>query len=116
MSEPSSTGERAQYRVGFQPKAFADLEAAFDYILTRSGSAEQARQWLTGLLDAGHSLERFPNSHGYARENGLLPYPLRQLIYGAYRLIYSVDEDARYVRILRVRHAARRSADRHDLE
>jgi plasmid stabilization system protein ParE len=105
-----------RYRVGFEPRALADLEAAFDYILNESQSREQAGAWLEGLLTAGESLELLPHGHGYARENGLLPLTLRQLHYKSHRLIYSVDDTARYVRILRVRHAAMRPASTGDLE
>ena len=45
-----------------------------------------------------------------------MPGTLRQLEYGSYRMIYNVDDAARYVRILRVRHAAMRPATRRELE
>lgn len=110
MSTSRPKDEAVRYRVGFESKALDDLDAAFDYIMAKSRLNDQAAAWLTGLLEAGQSLELFPHGHGYARENGQLPQVLRQLCYGSHRLIYSVHDTARYVRIIRVRHAAMRPA------
>ena len=104
------------YRVIFLDRALGDLDAAFDYILNESQSKEVAVAWLEGVIAAADSLEVFPHRCGYAREDGLLPQTLRQLIHDSYRLIYSVDDRTRIVRVYRVRHAAMRPATRRDLE
>ena len=105
------------YRAFFGDRALEDLETTFDYIFNESQSKETATAWLEGVIDSKEVLADMPYGFGFAREDGVLPRtPLRQLIYGSYRLIYSVDDDARRVRILRVRHAAMRPATRRDLE
>jgi plasmid stabilization system protein ParE len=68
-----------------------------------------AIRWLERLQRAIESLQSMPNRCGYARENDLLGEKLRQYIYKSYRIIFQVDEAAGIVRILHVRHAARRA-------
>ena len=105
-----------RYDVSWGDRALDDLDAIFDYIAVQSQSKERATAWLEGVVDAKQVLADVPNGFGFARENGTMPTTLRQLIYGSHRLIYTVDEAARLVIILRVRHAAMRPASRDDLK
>lgn len=99
-----------KYRVEVTSAATADIEAAYLYI--QRDSPENARNWRLGLYSAAASLEQFPHGCGFALENDVLPFDVRQKLYGNYRILFTVDETK--VVILRVRHAARLPLRRDD--
>jgi len=51
-----------------------------------------------------------------APEDEVLRCDLRQLLYGNYRILFTVSDATRTVFVLHVRHAARQSADSAELE
>ena len=55
------------------------------------------------------SLSVLPATSGSAREAETLAADLRQLLFRSYRIIFRIEEDAAVVRVLHVRHAARRT-------
>ena len=55
-------------------------------------------------LDAAATLEAFPGRCRLAPENGPFEFEIRQLLYGNYRLLFTVRDDT--VVILHVRHRA----------
>jgi plasmid stabilization system protein ParE len=69
-----------------------------------------AERWLDGIEDAILSLREFPNRCPLARESREFPEEIRQFLYGRragkYRILFVIRNDE--VRILHVRHGARR--------
>lgn len=77
---------------------------------TEHYSALQADRWYTAFLGAISSLEVNPLRCPIARENGKVPYELRQLAFGlgrrlTHRAVWTIRGNA--VVILSVRHLAR---------
>ena len=79
------------------------LEAA-EYIARDSDVA--ANRWMDGLIGVMESLSKMPRRCAIAREQAAFEIELRNLIYHSHRIIFTITEDC--VRILHVRHAARR--------
>lgn len=92
------------FRVVMTPSADADVDDAFACIHQRS--PRNADRWLAGLEEAFRSLRRFPKRGARAPESQFLQQDLRQLVYKSHRIIYRVEPGV--VRVLFVRHAARR--------
>jgi plasmid stabilization system protein ParE len=100
------------HKVLLTPKATEDAEAIYRWI---AGDApDTAVDWYHGLLDALASLDALPNRCPLAREARTLRRDVRQLLYGNYRILFIID--GKVVRILRVRHGARRDLRRKDFE
>jgi len=93
-----------RYRVEFSTKVEAEILASAAYIA--GDSPENAAAWLDGIYEAIASLSRLPKRCGLIREHEEFSVELRELIYKSHRIIFTVDADK--VRILHVRHSARR--------
>ncbi len=97
-----------KYRVEITDTAWAELQAAYEWLTERAPGA--ARRWRDSLLQAVAKLESHPGRYPLAPESDYLGGNVRQLLYGkrrgVYRVLYRVDADCVYV--LRVRHGARR--------
>jgi len=61
-------------------------------------------EWRKGLLTAAQTLDLFPGRCPLAPESGS-ELEIRQLIYGAYRVLFTVAKDT--VHVLHIRHGAR---------
>jgi plasmid stabilization system protein ParE len=90
----------------------ADGEADQAYLWLSQRSPELAARWYQGLLEAYETLSEYPERCPLAPENAAFPdVEVRQLLYGrgrnAYRIRFCIVP-ADTVRILHVRHAARR--------
>ena|ERR1700722_6556697 len=72
-------------------------------------SPANAARWFERLNEAVDSLDLFPHRCGRARESDFLRLDLRQYIYGSYRIVFSIEEEAKIVRILYIRHGAQRA-------
>ena len=96
------------YRVEFTARAARDLEHLDDQINAAESIA--AARWFNKLEEAVYTLERFARRCPRAPESTRAKRRLRNLPYGrtphVYRVIYEIDEDARDVRILTIRHGA----------
>ena len=92
------------YRVEITARAKRDLSSIRAYI--HAEITPQAAVWLAGLEEAILSLEELPK-----RGTALKGTSYRQLLYGSvphtYRILYRVDERARSVFVMHVRHGAR---------
>lgn len=84
--------------------ALADTNLEEIYLRIRKDSPSRAAEWRKGLLEAAQTLERFPERCPLAPESGP-ELAIRQLIYGAYRVLFTVAKDTVYV--LHIRHGAR---------
>ena len=82
------------------------LREAFHYIYQRAPL--NAGRWLNGIRDAIETLEAFPTRCGIAPEGKFVDAELRHLLFKSHRIIFEVDEQARKVRILYVRHGSMR--------
>jgi plasmid stabilization system protein ParE len=68
-----------------------------------------AARWYDGLETAIHSLRHLPARCAIAPESQYLGAEFRHFIYKSHRIIFRVDEIARVVRVLHIRHGARRA-------
>jgi plasmid stabilization system protein ParE len=93
------------YGVIVQPRAERDIEQAHQYLLNHA-PATTADRWLNGILEAILSLEEMPSRCAVAPESEHVPRVVRHLLHEDYRIIFLVQE--RHVRVLTVRHSARK--------
>lgn len=91
------------YRVEPTDKALVDAGEAYFWI--NDQSEEAALSWYEGLMKAFRSLETNPLRCPLASESVFFEEEIRQLIYGKYRVLFTVKGEMVYV--LRVRHSAR---------
>lgn len=84
--------------------AEADLDTIYLHI--REDSPTRAAAWRQGLLQAAQALEEFPLRCPLAPESSDV-LEIRQLLYGPYRVLFTVTRDTVY--ILHIRHSARES-------
>jgi plasmid stabilization system protein ParE len=95
-----------RYRVDLSETA--ELEADEIFIWMNRHSPSRAIKWYRGFLDACNSLSEFPFRFEALPNRA----DLRRLLYGKYRIIYSVvephlEEEEATVRILHIYHGAR---------
>jgi plasmid stabilization system protein ParE len=95
-----------RYRVIVTPEAQQSISTYYDYIA--ASSPMNAGKWATGLYRKIDRLELFPRGLGTAREQPFFDAELRQLIYKSHRIIYTIDDKAKAVIVVQVRHAKRR--------
>ena len=90
---------------GVEPtnKALTDAGEAYFWINEQSEGA--ALRWYEGLMKAFRSLEKNPLRCPLAPESASFEEEIRQLIYGKYRILFTVEGETVFV--LRVRHGAR---------
>jgi plasmid stabilization system protein ParE len=90
------------------PAAETELEQA--YLWLRERNPDAAAAWFNGVLDSILKLETLPDRCPLAPESHAFDHEIRQLLYGkrqhAYRILYDIRGET--VRILHVRHGARR--------
>jgi len=94
-------------RVEFSRRATRDLSALADYIRPRNASA--ALKVRTAILASIHSLAVFPYAGRAQSTEGVRKLVVRSYPYLVY---FVVDAEADVVRIVTIRHAARRRAHR----
>ena len=92
--------------------ALADANLEEIYLRIRDDSPGRAAEWRQGLLKAAEALNQFPNRCPLAPENGPT-IEIRQLVYGAYRILFTVAKDTVYVHI---RHGARQPLRSEDMD
>ena len=83
-------------------KALVDAGEAYFWISEQSEGA--ALRWYEGLMKAFRSLEKNPLRCPLAPESAFFEEEIRQLIYGKYRILFTVEGETVFV--LRVRHGA----------
>lgn len=100
-----------RYSVRVAAPAASEIEAVYLYI--REDSPMNAANWRLGLAEAAESLKTLPKRCGLAPENGSFEFEIRQLIYGTYRVLFTIRADE--VVILHVRHGARERMSRDEI-
>jgi len=108
-----------KYRIVLAPVAEEDVGSAVEYL--EEQAPEKCREWLASLRKALESLEVRPERCPLAPENGLWGTEvLHQLLFdrypSKYRVIFTIDEATTEVRILNIRHGARRYLHEDDEE
>ena len=98
------------YRVEIARNAEADLEELYLWVVARA--PQQGAKWFNGLEQAVLSLDRHPKRCPVAPESIDPDHPVRVLSYGrkprVYRIFFTVNVEARLVRVVHVRRGARR--------
>jgi toxin ParE1/3/4 len=94
------------YRVELTARASRNLKRIFRHI--NAESSPRAFAWFNELEAAVLSLDQHPERSPVTPENRTL----RHLLFGktpnVYRIIFAIDARARVVRVLHIRHGARR--------
>ena len=97
------------YRVEIARRAEADLEELYLWVIARA--PQQGARWFNSLERAVLSLDQHPKRCPVAPESFDPNRPVRVLLYGrkphAYRIFFSIDDDADIVRVVHVRRGAR---------
>lgn len=100
------------YRVIITPRAGRDLEAIYDHIA--HDSEQNAASMVTRILDELEPLRQLPHRKVVERQNHKLRHPVRSIPVPPYVVYSRVLDDDRIVRVLHVRHGARRPPRRFD--
>ena len=103
-----SSGDTVAYRVVLADAAKADVHLIYDWVLERAPI--RGPEWFDDLMDCLYSLEQLPYRCPLAREAAEMKRDVRCLHFGrrrhTYRILYEIDEAARTVTILHIRHGA----------
>lgn len=83
----------------------AQVDAGESYFWLNEHSPEAALRWYEGLIKAFRSLETNPLRCPLARESVFFAEEIRQLLYGKFRILFTVKSNTVYV--LHVRHGTR---------
>ena len=92
------------YTVEFSERALRDIDEIVAYIHTDSPVA--ATRWRQRLEEKSATLRQMPRVCGLAPESDVARFEVRQLLYGRYRVLFTIREQT--VFILTIRHGARR--------
>ena len=92
------------YGVITEPQAESDVAEAYRWIAKES--PVNAARWTQSIQNAMNSLEHFPQRCPLAPETEAFAREIRQLVYGNYRILFTIQATTVYV--LHVRHGARR--------
>ncbi len=101
------------YRIRVTSMARDDIRDYARYILEQEEVTEPAKRWMKGAYEAIASLKDMPSGCPAIEERRGLELPLRQAHYHSHRIIFTIDEEAREVVVLRVFHGARRLKPNH---
>lgn len=80
------------YTVILTQNAQREMDISYYWGCDKWGKA-QAKKWYRGLMRAVLGLEHFPERQPLAPESEDTGLPLRQLIYGRYRILFIVEQN-----------------------
>lgn len=100
------------YHLIMSPQAAADLQAIHEYISL--DSPQNAARVVGRILDAIDKLEIVPHRTMVERQSRKIKHPVRSLPIKPYIVYFRVIDERQEVRILTVRHGARRRPTRFD--
>ena len=92
------------FKVQITEQAATELDEVYEWIA--ADSPEQAVIWFNGLVEVSESLSTNPERCTRAPESNEIDREIRQLLYGKYRILFTIREDTVY--LLHVRHGVRR--------
>lgn len=90
------------FKVEFTYQAETDADIAYDWIFKKSPT--NAYNWFEGLLQAIDNLHYLPERCPIAPESEEVGQEIRQLLYGKFRILFSIESQTVFV--LHVRHGA----------
>ncbi len=93
------------YAAVVESSARQDIDDAYRW-MAQNISPESGALWYLDIYGAMDSLKNFPARCGLAIENQFFKEEIRQLICGKYRILFEIDGEI--VRVLHVRHSARK--------
>lgn len=93
------------YDAVVESSARKNIDDAFRWMAEKI-SPESATLWYLDIYGAMDSLKDCPARCGLAIENQFFKEEIRQLICGKYRILFEIDGET--VRVLHVRHSARK--------
>ncbi|MEZ6147605.1 MAG: type II toxin-antitoxin system RelE/ParE family toxin [Planctomycetaceae bacterium] len=107
-----------KYTVVMTPQASHELEGMADW-WAENRFREQAGRWYTGISDEIDRLSENPQRWALSKESDDFPFELRELHFGlgrrpTHRALFTIAEE--FVVILTIRHTARDSLTRDDIE
>lgn len=91
------------YTIEFSNRSRRDLDEIVAYI--QADSPIDATRWRQRLQQKMMSLLTMPEACGFAPENTASHHEIRQMLYGHYRVLFTIREQI--VFILTIRHGAR---------
>ncbi|HEX4125649.1 MAG TPA: type II toxin-antitoxin system RelE/ParE family toxin [Tepidisphaeraceae bacterium] len=100
------------YRLIIAPRAAFELAQIHDYIAKRSPQA--ATTMVTRILDGLERLCEVPHRTQVLSQPLGLKHPVRSLAIGPYLIYFRALDSERVVRVLRIRHGARRQPRKFD--
>ncbi len=90
-----------QFRVRYSPQTISDLNGSYEWAIGKWG-LERAQKWLDEVeFSVGRSLSLFPTAHPIAPESKEFDIEIRQMIFGRYRVLFTID--GMTVKVLRIR-------------
>ena len=92
------------YQIEWSTKAELDVDRVLLWFQGQRAS-DAAAHWLKGLREQVRSLQNNPERCPMASEAEDVGLPIRELLFGRYRILFQVEGDI--VRISHVRHSAR---------
>jgi plasmid stabilization system protein ParE len=98
------------YRVIVSPEAFGNMDGVIDYIALQSPA--NAAKVIDRLWDAMQGLKALPHRYGVVSARRQPKRAVRRMTVAPYLVYYRVDDAARVVRILTVRHGSQRQPRR----
>ena len=93
-----------KYRVVILPSAEEQIDSYINYIACTRREPINARKVLVKIRQSVDRIELFPNAAPYAPENDHRPYVIRMTVVAGCRLLFTVDEDTKTVRVIGFRH------------
>ena len=100
------------YRILLAKRAAADLQNIFDHIA--KDSVRNAAKMVSVIFDAIEGLKIFPHRNVLADQHPKVKNRIHTLPVRPYVVFFSVNDDGRVVRVLRVRHGAMRRLKRYE--
>ncbi|MFM9960279.1 MAG: type II toxin-antitoxin system RelE/ParE family toxin [Planctomycetaceae bacterium] len=93
------------FQVELSRRAASDIEEIFEYIAVESDAPLNAARWRHGLEAQLRRLSHLAGSMPLAEENHYAPCELRQMLFGKFRILYTVQFEVAFV--LTIRHGHR---------
>ena len=101
-----------KYKVRVTDRGMQEIQAAAEYIAQDSPEASQ--RWRRAIRERILGLNVFPLRYGMAPEAQDLEVSLRQMLFGSYRVLYTVTD--KEVVVWGIRHSARQPIVPEDLQ
>ncbi len=105
------------YQISYSERAEAEIREAMQWWWVNR-SREQATRWIEEIFPAIEKLKDDPARFPFAPESDLHPHGLRQFLFGVgrsvtHRVVFTIDGET--VKIVTIRHLARRELQADDL-